>query len=233
MNDSSDDIHDDLPDMPEIGNLMFGHPPCGRYRIPRETSYERPVFALLEAAGLDPYGIPMTHTEHGFYGFDNEVFTVRPYYGGDDCSCGIDAAEDAWLGANPHADGCFITIRDRRLAQSGIVDADGILKLDAPDTEHIHHDLVRGLCEKMGLPFVDEWEERCTCGRHDRHDAWLADPRHQHAPDCQLVAPNFLHKQSGFALSWYKYPLRDSWANQALDEHRFAAIMNECRKSIG
>jgi hypothetical protein len=58
---------------------------------------------------------------HGFLGgqhgygadFDCDAFTMRPYYWGD-CDCGAEERSEAWFAANPHADDCFRSERDRR-----------------------------------------------------------------------------------------------------------------------
>jgi hypothetical protein len=43
---------------------------------------------------------------------------------------------------------------------------------------------------------------------------------------------NFIYLPSGYELSWYKYALRDSYANQNLSKKDFLNILDECRKSI-
>jgi len=40
--------------------------------------------------------------------------------------------------------------------------------------------------------------------------------------------PNFVHKPSGFKMSWYKYPLRDSYCNMNITPDEFREIMIEC-----
>ncbi len=60
----------------------------------------------------------------------------------------------------------------------------------------------------------------CTCG--DVQD---------HKPDCPIVKPNFLYKSTGFAIHWYKYPLRDSYANQKITLAGFKKIISACIQS--
>ena len=42
--------------------------------------------------------------------------------------------------------------------------------------------------------------------------------------------PNFKHIPTGFEIDWYKYSLRDSYANQDLDPNQVADIFCECAK---
>ena len=66
----------------ELGNLLFGHS-RGEYPIPREE-YEEEFFRLLDVVADDScYGT----------NFENDVFTMRPYYWGD-CECEDEHDED-------------------------------------------------------------------------------------------------------------------------------------------
>lgn len=48
---------------------------------------------------------------------------------------------------------------------------------------------------------------------------------------CEL--PNFVHKPSGFELSWYKYALCDAYMNKDITFDYLMDIMNDCKRSIG
>lgn len=48
---------------------------------------------------------------------------------------------------------------------------------------------------------------------------------------CEL--PNFVHKPTGFELSWYKYALRDSYMNQNINFDELMEIMEDCKRSLG
>ena len=43
-------------------------------------------------------------------------------------------------------------------------------------------------------------------------------------------APNFVFFPTGYELRWYKYPLRDSYANQKLNYKEFKAMLKLCEK---
>ena len=45
--------------------------------------------------------------------------------------------------------------------------------------------------------------------------------------------PNFVYKPTGYEIKWYKYPLRDSYANQKLTKKEFDSIMKACMDSLG
>lgn len=61
----------------ELGNLLFGHS-RGTFIVDRKL--ERYFVEQLESLGFDAYG----YTKEGKYGFQNEIFEVRPYWWGDD-----------------------------------------------------------------------------------------------------------------------------------------------------
>lgn len=69
------------------------------------------------------------------------------------------------------------------------------------------------------------WWAACNCiaGYDDATD---------HAPTCGLVRPNFLYKPTGYELRVYKYPMRDSFANQDLTPQQFREMMDACIASV-
>ena len=44
--------------------------------------------------------------------------------------------------------------------------------------------------------------------------------------------PNFIYKPTGYEIQWYKYPLRDAYANKKLTYSEFAQIIDDCINSI-
>lgn len=42
--------------------------------------------------------------------------------------------------------------------------------------------------------------------------------------------PNFIYNPTGFTLSWYKYPLRDSYSNQELTYKEFDDMLKDCER---
>lgn len=63
----------------------------------------------------------------------------------------------------------------------------------------------------------------CDCGVYEEEDC---------KETCSLRLPNFHHKPSGYKLDWYKYPLRDSYANKDLSLKEFTAIIDDCIASV-
>lgn len=62
----------------ELGNLMFGNS-RGEYAVEPREEYQESFACFLDALGFDYHG----HDERGD-GMDNDVFTIRPYYWGED-----------------------------------------------------------------------------------------------------------------------------------------------------
>lgn len=48
--------------------------------------------------------------------------------------------------------------------------------------------------------------------------------------EAEMDKPNFLYYPTGFELRWYKYPLRDAYANQVLSFQEFGKILNDCER---
>lgn len=46
------------------------------------------------------------------------------------------------------------------------------------------------------------------------------------------VESNFYHKPSGFKISWYKYPFRDSYCNMEITHEQFRSILYDCLNSL-
>jgi len=44
--------------------------------------------------------------------------------------------------------------------------------------------------------------------------------------------PNFVYYPNQYELSWYKYPLRDSYANKEITYDKFLKMLNDCRCSL-
>lgn len=47
--------------------------------------------------------------------FENEVFSMRPDFQDDECSCGFDKIADQWFEVHPHANDCYYEDRLRRI----------------------------------------------------------------------------------------------------------------------
>lgn len=192
----------------ELGNLAFGNS-RGEYHIERGAGMEAELTVLFNRIDPDHCYAPE---------FENEVFAVRPYYWGD-CTCGYEQAEWAWSEAHKHADGCYQ--HDYRN-----VKADWLKQPKAYKAE------VKALCEKHGIPYNNGLgcAVHCTCD-HDRlwHE-WRS--KNDHKEDCPIVLPNFHYKPTDYRLKWYKYPLRDSYANQKLSLKQFAAMIDDCKRSL-
>lgn len=64
------------------------------------------------------------------------------------------------------------------------------------------------------------------------NDVFVLNPYYWGEDESIAAEPNFIYKPTQYKLDWYKYPLRDSYANQDISFSKFAEILNKCRKSI-
>ena len=66
-------------DTMELGNLIFGNS-RGNYQIPRDE-FQDAFIEFLDNHGFDSYGY---HEGDSNVPFETDVFSIRPYYWGDD-----------------------------------------------------------------------------------------------------------------------------------------------------
>ena len=98
--------------------------------------------------------------------------------------------------------------------------------------------LVKRVAAEMKLDFSKygweiEWNYACTCGQREAHEEWQRS--HAHAKPCEIWwfdQPNFLHKTTGYAVHWYKYPCREAYGNQSMSPKEFKRLISECIKSV-
>ena len=64
------------------------------------------------------------------------------------------------------------------------------------------------------------------------NDVFLINPYYWGEDEEIEKEPNFIFKPLGYELQWYKYPLRDTWANMDIAYDKFAEIIDECIDSI-
>lgn len=64
------------------------------------------------------------------------------------------------------------------------------------------------------------------------NDVFSVFPYYWGDDDELLTKPNFVYKPTGYQLSWYKYPLRDSYMNQQITFEEMEKIMEHCRMSV-
>lgn len=64
------------------------------------------------------------------------------------------------------------------------------------------------------------------------NDVFLVNPYYWGEDEDIMEEPNFIYKPTGYEIDWYKYPLRDSYANKELTFEEFKEILNKCKESI-
>jgi len=202
----------------ELGNMMFGNS-RGEFEIERGCGWENELVRLFEAYAPNRDNGGREYGEQ----FENEVFTVSPYYWGD-CTCGYDEKEWAWDKSHNHSNECYQV---------------EYCKIRSPYEIGIDHDVwvrkyIKPLYQKFGLDTkLKNWWHGCTtvctCSYKDEWVKFVLE--NDHNPDCLTVRPNFLYKPTGFAIKWYKYPLRDSYKNQDVSLREFHTIIDDCTAS--
>jgi len=214
-----------LEEIMELGNIIFGHS-RGEYQIERGTGFEKALIRLFAAYA------PNRDNSWREYGveFVNDTFEVHPYYWGD-CTCGWDFLDSGHLKLErlEHRPDCYQSDYHRTYESAG----------------HNHNkqvELLRDVYKCFGwdTSSPDWWHGcaiRCSCDYHQRYESILDEYTQSfgckgHKETCLLVRPNFIHKPSGYKIMWYKYPLRDSYANQKLSLKQFNKIINECISTI-
>lgn len=205
----------------ELGNLAFGNS-RGNYPIQRDEGWEDQLYRLFDELGCDAYGTD----------FENDAFWVMPYYWGD-CGCGWDSLDDgqAALRRLQHRDDCYRHEYKEVEARAGVMDHERKMRLLKP------------IYQRHGWDTnAEDWwhgcARRCTCDYYERYDAILDQYAEEfghlgHNPDCKLARPNFYYKPLAFGISWYKYPLRDSYMSERMTLEDFRLIINHCIESLG
>ncbi len=208
---------------------MVGMIGCSRGEVPieRGEGFEEQLTRLFDAYA------PKRDNGWREYGeeFTNDTFEVHSYYWGD-CTCGWDSLDDGHKKESElkHSKDCYQNDYHRiyELCKSDF------------DKERV---LIRDVYKKLGWDTTspDWWHGcaiRCSCDYHDRLGALIQQYAEKfgcdgHKEDCLLLRPNFQFKPTGYKLMWYKYPLRDSYANQKLTLKQFEVMIDKCIASIG
>ena len=207
--------------------MIFGNS-RGNFHVPRGEGYEEGLHRLFEAyQGKD--------WDHWGYSpeFENGAFCVFPYYWGE-CECGAEERAVEWEDARQHKPDCYQSELQSRSKALGLGYWDGE-KLQPPalssydERNHIERQLYTDLCAEYNLP-EQGCAIHCTCGLKEEYAKWYE--TNGHAPECGIIKPNFLYKPTGFTISWYKYPLRDSYMSEPLTVQEFAAIIDKCIESL-
>lgn len=209
--------------MIELGQMCFGN---------KWESSEAPEWMEHELGEIRE---ELERRNTWYEGESNAVFDIRPYYWGD-CVCGYEQAESAWCEANDHEDSCYQKDVESALLAAGwtqgpygLLDAPKAMSYDAKrETED---GIRREACKRHGLTFPNGCAVHCTCSYQRRWGEWRA--ANDHADDCPIVQPNFLHKASGIAVHWYKHIGRSMTCSREVSRAEWRKIMAECRAALG
>lgn len=64
------------------------------------------------------------------------------------------------------------------------------------------------------------------------NDVFIIRPYYWGENESLMILPNFVYKPTNLEISWYKYPLRDSYSNQNITLKEFKKIIQHCITSI-
>lgn len=226
----------------ELGNMIWGNS-RGVYPLDRGT-YEDIFQGFLEDIGLDGYGNNvhpefnnLTEAPYNSSVIENETFSIFPYYWGD-CTCGFEdmynEACSLWFKQNQHSKDCYQTKLEEAKVNSGKYTLDetfdylkytGELNF-SEEMDWEREFIYKPLLEEFGLT-QEGCAVHCTCGLSERFEAF-SDSLGNHSEKCPTIIPNFLFKPTGYTISWYKYPLRDSYSNMDLPIEDFKEMLIEC-----
>ena len=212
----------------ELGNMIFGNS-RGEVPIERGEGFEEEIYRLFKAYA------PNRDNSWREYGeeFENEIFSVFPYYWGD-CECDWGnkwgEMEEKFEEENPHKENCFHPRYEKEARMFcppfGRADAYGELR----DKHMIKWSKKNGLENAPNGMAV-----YCDCGKDEKWEQQVErfyKDNGEHPITCPVEKPNFHYKPTDFRLKWYKYPLRDSYANKNITLQEFRVMINKCIASI-
>ena len=78
--------------------------------------------------------------------------------------------------------------------------------------------------------------KKCPNKRRDfgfENDTFILRPYYWGGNSRAARRPNFVFKPTGYQLKWYKYPLRDAYANKNLTLADFEEMLKRCAESVG
>jgi len=206
--------------------MVFGHS-RGNYEVPRNALWEGSILRLYETLYGEKFQTNAAQV------FENDTFVLRDYWWGN-CSCGFEDHEFE----EEHRDECYqAELRRERIAAGAKYDKDRMdnwpKNFSYDKIRSIEDGIYKKLTKKYSLPMVG-CAVHCTCDMQKRYEKWLDKIGYPYGcrEDCKLVLPNFHHKKSGYKLAFYKYPLRDSYANIELSHPEFDKLIIDCINSL-
>lgn len=64
------------------------------------------------------------------------------------------------------------------------------------------------------------------------NDTFIINPYYWGEDENIKEEPNFVFKPTGLTISWYKYPLRDSYSNKEITFEELKDILKRCKESV-
>ena len=217
----------------EIGNLLFGHS-RGNFVIDRKEFGD--IFLnFLESAGFDFYGFPCRKLEDFVKVEDGKARKFKP--------CHISPeelrikgkhvkSEEMWLDYY-ELDGntyCISGHGGKEFEKAWYEWFDSFPEDDANLDSHYEKEPSE---EDYPMEFtVHLVEDYIEHNHYFDNGSFLIRPYYWGESEEIKDKPNFVFHETGLEISWYKYPLRDSYCNYEIDSEELKNILNKCLKSL-
>ena len=177
---------------------------------------------------------------------------MKSYYWGE-CDCGWDKFYNEDDFKEKHKRNCYQSLVNKELIEKGWK-KDKYGYMNSPEgmswdkMTKIEDKIRKKYCKKFKLSFPGACAIHCTCGRDKNWKNWYKKKvvefkgksdrldeeglPEAHKDTCSLVLPNFKHKPTGFAISFYKWIGRDMEYNKEISNNEWSKIFKEVINSL-
>lgn len=110
----------------------------------------------------------------------------------------------------------------------------GEYPVERDDWQDVFHEFL----EEIGLDGRGYIESKSIDKKYEtdrggfENDVFFVNPYYWGDDESIEEEPNFVYKPTGYELQWYKYPMRDSYANKNLTLEEFMDILEKCKLSM-
>ena len=184
--------------------------------------------------------------------YKNEVFEIRPYYWGK-CDCGWNEFYDEDAFKEKHKKDCYQSLVNKELVKNGWKkDKRGWIdhpqEMNWEKAVDVEDKIREKYCKKFNLSFPSGCAIHCTCGRDNGWENWYKKKviefkgklgklnedglPEAHKDTCSLILPNFIHKPTGFSISFYKWIGRDMECSKKISSKEWRKIFKEVMSSL-
>lgn len=247
----------DIEDI-ELGNLLFGHS-RGEYHVPRE--WQDTFCTFLENCGFDSYGYTDDKLEKYIktdYGYYEDVYptntSIKDVLKNGTHLREMPYTEFIMKGISyrgnyyKYNDKLYLILPDfspEYLEKLELYDDEFLNWLcdlsDADYEKYMNDELIVPAEISTLEPSIDEAgiiESMYEVIERESHihffdnDVFSLRPYYWGESDELAEKPNFVFKPTGFELSWYKWPFRDSYMSKNISYGEFCDMIDKCKQSL-